>query len=65
MMDLVNNRIKSLYGTKFSFCEKNGYVYKDLASKLRTLQNRICWVNDFLKPLSLEIRIVDTSEKKS
>lgn len=56
---MITKRIKELYGSKASFCESNGHKYKDFASKLRTLQNRIDWINDFLKPLNLEIQIAD------
>ena len=56
---MITKRIKELYGSKASFCESNGHKYKDFASKLRTLQNRIDWINDFLKPLDLEIQIAD------
>ena len=58
-MDLINKKIKELYKSKASFCAENGHKYKDFASKLRTLQNRIDWVNNFLKPLNLEIQIAD------
>ena len=58
-MELINEKIKKLYGSKASFCAENGHKYKDFASKLRTLQNRIDWINDFLKPLNLEIQIAD------
>lgn len=56
---MITKRIKELYGSKASFCESNGHKYKDFASKLRTLQNRIDWINDFIKPLDLEIQIAD------
>lgn len=56
-MKLINEKIKELYCSKASFCEINGHKYKDFASKLRTLQNKIYWINEFLKPLNLEIKI--------
>ena len=58
-MNKITEKIKELYGSKASFCVENGHKYKDFASKLRTLQNRIDWINDFLKPLNLEIYIAD------
>lgn len=58
-MDKITEKIKELYGSKASFCAENGHKYKDFASKLRTLQNRIDWINEFLKPLNLEIIIAD------
>lgn len=57
MIDLLEQKMKELYGSKASFCEKNGYKYKDFASKLRTFENRLNWLNDFIKPLNLEIQI--------
>ena len=58
-MYVIDKKIKELYGSKASFCESNGHRYKDFASKLRTLQNRIDWINKFLRPLNLEIHIAD------
>ena len=58
-MQQINAKIKKFYGSKASFCSENGYKYKDFASKLRTLQNRMNWINNFLKPLGLEIQIAD------
>ena len=56
-MTIINKKIYELYNSKAHFCEKNGYKYKDFASKLRTLQKKINWVNKFLEPLNLEIVI--------
>ncbi len=56
-MQIIEKKIKELYGSKELFCIKNNYKYKDFASKLRTVQNRINWLNDFLKPLGLKIKI--------
>lgn len=59
MIELLEQKIKELYGSKASFCESNGHKYKDFASKLRTLHNRIDWINEFIKPLNLKIQIAD------
>jgi len=56
-IDLIEQKIKELYGSKASFCLKVGHKYKDFASKLRTVESRINWLNDFLHPLGLEIQI--------
>ena len=56
-MTFIDKKIKELYGSKILFCEKFGYRYKDFASKLRTVNNRINWLNKFLAPLNLEIQI--------
>lgn len=53
----IETGIKNKYGTKEAFCEHAGHKYKDFASKLRTVENRMLWLNDFLAPLCLEIQI--------
>lgn len=55
--DLIEQKIKELYGSKASFCAANDYKYKDFASKMRTVESRINWLDDFLNPLGLEIQI--------
>ena len=57
MKDLINNQIKELYKSKASFCEENKHKYKDFASKLRTFETKINWLNKFLKPLKLHVTI--------
>lgn len=64
MIVLIEEKIKELYDSKASFCEKHGYKYKDFASKLRTVNNRIDFLNDFLKPLNLQVTIQEREEKK-
>lgn len=56
-MEIIEEKIKELYGNKYSFCEKQDYKYKDFASKLRTVNKKIKWLNEFLKSLNLEIEI--------
>ncbi len=57
MIDLIEQKIKELYKSKASFCAENGHKYKDFASKLRTFENRVNWLNEFIEPLGLEIQI--------
>lgn len=59
MIDIIEQRIKDVFGKQEVFCEKQGYKFKDFASKKRTFKNRIDWINNFLKPIDLEIKIVD------
>lgn len=54
----IEKRIKQLFGTQEIFCAKYGYRYGDFASKKRTVENQFNFVNNFLKPLGLEIRVV-------
>ena len=56
-MKIISEKIKELYKTKTFFCSKFGYKYKDFASKLRTVKNRIEWLNEFLKPLNLKVSL--------
>jgi len=58
MKEQIEQKIKELFKTKRLFCSKFGYKYKDFASKLRTAQNRIDWLNKFLEPLNLKVEIV-------
>jgi hypothetical protein len=57
MIELIEQKIKELYGSKASFCDLHGHKYKDFASKLRTFENRVNWLNEFIEPLGLEIQI--------
>lgn len=59
-MNIIDKKIKELYGTKALFSEKLGIDPKDYASKFRTVENRIEFVNDFLKNLNLELEIKET-----
>lgn len=55
--NVLEQKIKELYGSKASFCDLHGHKYKDFASKLRTFDNRVKWLNEFIEPLGLEIQI--------
>jgi len=59
MIKLIELKIKELYKSKASFCKANNHKYKDFASKLRTVNKKIDWLNVFLKPLNLEIKIIE------
>ena len=53
----IKKEIKQKYGTIEKFCKEFGYRYTDFGSKLNTVQNKIEFLNDFLLPLNLEIKI--------
>lgn len=57
MIDKIEEKIKEIYGSKAFFCEAQGYDYKNFSKKLRTVENQIAFLNDFLKPLKLEVVI--------
>jgi len=59
-MNLIKQKIKENYPSKADFSNEVGISPKDLSSKLNTVQNRIDWLNDFLKPLNLKVEIVET-----
>ena len=60
----IETKIKQLFETKELFCQKNNYGYKDFGSKLRTVEKRFNWLNEFLEPLKLEVEIkpIDDAE---
>lgn len=60
----IEDKIKELYGTKTKFCEAHGYKSRDLASKIRTVNSKIEWLNNFIRPLNLEIRVTEAQEKE-
>lgn len=57
MKKQIEKQIKELYGTKLAFCKSEGYRYKDFASKMRTVETKVNWLNRLLKPLKLKIKI--------
>lgn len=59
-MNLINQKISEKYNSKADFSNEVGISPKDLSSKLKTVQNRIDWLNDFLEPLHLKVEIVET-----
>ena len=62
MVEIIERKIKEEFGNKAAFCESQEYKYKDFGSKLRTVNTKISWLNTFLKPLKLKIKITDIDE---
>lgn len=60
-MNIIEQKIKENYPSKADFSNEVGISPKDLSSKLKTVQNRIDWLNDFLEPLKLKVEIVDNN----
>ncbi len=61
MKELIEQKIKEKYGKKAAFSDQLGISFKDFASKMKTVLKKIDWLNEFLSPLGLEVRI---EEKK-
>jgi len=59
----INKKIKELFKSKQLFCLKFGYKYKNFASKLRSVESKINWLNNFLKPLNLKVEITEIESK--
>ncbi|WP_297095587.1 hypothetical protein [uncultured Draconibacterium sp.] len=53
----IESEIKTKFGKKETFCKDQGYRFGDFGNKLRTVQNKLNWLNEFLMPLELEIEI--------
>jgi primosomal protein N' len=54
----IERRIKKQFGTKEAFCTDRGYDYKNFSKKLRTVQNQFNFLNQFMSPLGLEIKLI-------
>ena len=53
----IKKEIKSQYGTIEQFCKEKNYRYTDFGSKLKTVQNKFNFLNEFLIPLGFKIKI--------
>jgi len=61
--EIIEFAIKKQFLTKENFCKKNNYKYKNFASKLRSVESKIIWLNNFLKPLNLKVEITEIESK--
>jgi len=62
-MNKINTKIKELFKTKQLFCSEFGYKYKDFASKLRTVEAKKNWLDEFLEPLNLRVEFVEVDNE--
>ncbi len=63
MIQQINAKIKELYGSKATFCEEiYGIDQRDSTSKFNTVENKLNWLDEFLKHLNLEIQIIEKNE---
>lgn len=56
-MQMIDEKIKELYGSKASFCEASGIEYSNYARLIKKFSKWLDTVNDFLSLLNLEIQI--------
>lgn len=56
-MEIINKKIKELYGSKASFADHLGVDPKNLSKTLKPIYNKIADVSEFLEELELEIQI--------
>ena len=61
-MNQINEKIKELFKTKSSFARFLEIDERDIHSKIKTVNKKIEWLNAFLKPLNLTVKISDISE---
>ena len=61
-MQLVENRIKQLFGKDAAFCKAQNYERTDFPSKKKTVKKKIEWLDNFLRPLNLKTKIIDIND---
>jgi len=57
MKAILNEMILEKFISKEKFSEHLNIDQRDLSKKLKTVENKINWLNDFLEPLDLELII--------
>ncbi|MBE7649257.1 hypothetical protein [Tenacibaculum finnmarkense] len=63
-MKIINEKIKELYNNdKALFSESIDVDPKNFSKKIRTIENKINSVNEFLKYLNLEIEIKEKTQE--
>lgn len=66
-MQLIETRIKQLFNTKAAFCAETGKSdnnRKNLKTTISLIYKKIKELNDWLKPLELEIQMVLKKPKR-
>ena len=58
-INIISEKIKEKYNSKEEFSKVVDTDYKNLSSKLRTVDNKINSVNEFLEKLDLKLKIVE------
>jgi hypothetical protein len=61
-MNLIETRIKQLFGKDAAFCAAQNYERSDFPSKKKTVKKKIEWLDNFLRPLNLKTKIVDIND---
>jgi len=58
-INIISEKIKEKYNSKEEFSKVVDTDFKNLSSKLRTVDNKINSVNEFLEKLDLKLKIVE------
>ena len=58
-INIISEKIKEKYNSKKEFSKVVDTDFKNLSSKLRTVDNKINSVNEFLEKLDLKLKIVE------
>ena len=63
-MKIIKEKIKELYqNDKVLFAEKINVAPKNLSKKIKTVENKIEFVNEFLNYLDLEVIIISKPQQ--
>lgn len=54
---MITKKIKELYRTQTEFCNSIGIDQRDFSKKMKSVNNKIEWLNSFLDPLGLEVEV--------
>ena len=56
-MKIISEKIKEIFKNKGSFYQQINVDFKSGSKKLKTVENKINWLNEFLKPLNLKVSL--------
>jgi len=60
-MNKIYKKIEELFDSKGSFAKFLKIDFRDLSSKMQTVEGKIKWLDEFLEPLNLKVKIVDNT----
>lgn len=56
--EIIGENIKEKFGTKAEFSKKMKFLPTQFMFKIKALRNKYDWINDFISPLGLRVKIV-------